>query len=64
MLKPIRDKGNKIEFSALSLFDNMTDEDLIAVSIAGQLFNLCLALSLDLEQLDNKKSKNSDTYLA
>jgi len=33
----------------LTLFNNMSDEDFIAVHNAGQLKNLCLALSLDLE---------------
>jgi hypothetical protein len=64
MLKPIEDKENKIEFSALSLFNSMTDEDFIAVKNAGQLLNLCLALSLDLEKIDSEKSKNTNSYLA
>ena len=33
----------------LTLFNNMTDEDFIAIHNAGQLKSLCLALSLDLE---------------
>ena len=38
-----------MESPTLTLFNNMSDEDFIAVHKAGQLKNLCLALSLDLE---------------
>jgi hypothetical protein len=33
----------------LTLFNNLTDEDFIAIHEAGQLKSLCLALSLDIE---------------
>ena len=33
----------------LTLFNNLSDEDFMAVHNAGQLKSLCLALSLDLE---------------
>ena len=33
----------------LTLFNHLTDEDFIAIHDAGQLNNLCLALSLDLQ---------------
>jgi hypothetical protein len=42
----------------LTLFNNMTDEDFIAIHKAGQLKNLCLALSLDLEPLSTKDLLN------
>ena len=42
----------------LTLFNNMTDEDFIAIHNAGQLKNLCLALSLDLEPLSTKDLLN------
>tara|TARA_R110001592_G_scaffold166737_2_gene401929 strand:+ start:789 stop:935 length:147 start_codon:yes stop_codon:yes gene_type:complete len=38
-----------MESPTLTLFNNMSDADFIAVHNAGQLKNLCLALSLDLE---------------
>tara|TARA_R110000772_G_scaffold67262_1_gene149340 strand:- start:360 stop:506 length:147 start_codon:yes stop_codon:yes gene_type:complete len=38
-----------MEYSTLTLFNNMSDEDFIAIHKSGQLKNLCLALSLDLE---------------
>ena len=42
----------------LTLFNNMTDEDFIAIHKAGQLKNLCLALSFDLEPLSTKDLLN------
>jgi len=33
----------------LTLFNNLTDEDFLAVHNSGQLKSLCMALSLDLE---------------
>ena len=48
MSKPIRDKVSKMELSIISLFNTLTDEDLIAIHNAGQLKKLCLVLSLDL----------------
>ena len=33
----------------LTLFNNLTDEDFIAIHDAGQLKSLCLALSMDIE---------------
>jgi len=48
MSKPIEDRENKMQVRALTLFNNMTDEDFIYVHEAGQLNRLCMALSLDL----------------
>jgi|TARA_B110000046_G_C12922340_1_gene367718 ribosomal protein L24 len=57
MLKPIRDKEDSMHLSTLSLFNHMTDDDFLAVHNAGQLKNLCLALSLDMQSLKDKKVK-------
>jgi len=48
-------------FKVQTLFNNMSDEDFLAVHEAGQLKNLCYALSIDLQPKDNEKST---TYLA
>lgn len=61
MLKHIEDKENKMELSTISLFNNLTDEDFIAIHNAGQLKKLCLALSLDLNSGYNEKN---NTYSA
>lgn len=45
----------------IDLFNNLTDEDFMAIHDAGQLKQLCLALSLDLNSSDIKKNK---TYTA
>lgn len=44
----IEDKENKMQVRAITLFNNMTDEDFMYVHEAGQLKKLCMALSLDL----------------
>ncbi len=61
MLNLIGDKEDSMDLSTLSSFNHMTDEDFLAVHNAGQLKNLCLALSLDLQSLKDKKCK---TYSA
>ena len=61
MLKHIEDKEDKMRFKVRTLFNNMTDDDFIAVHNAGQLSNLCLALSIDLQPKDNEKDT---TYYA
>ena len=58
MSKPIGDKVSKMELSIISLFNNLTDEDFMAIHNAGQLKKLCLALSLDL-QPKNYEEDNS-----
>ena len=57
MLKLIGDKEDSMDLSTLSLFNHMTDEDFLAVHNAGQLKNMCLALSLDMQSLKDKKLK-------
>ena len=61
MSKPIEVKENNRNLSTISLFSHMTDEDFLAIHNAGQLKNLCNALSLDLHSANNKKT---NTYIA
>ena len=61
MSKHIGAKASKMELSTLALFNHMTDEDFMAVHKAGQLENLCHALSLDLQP---KVNEENYTYTA
>jgi len=61
MLKRIRGKEGKMELSTISLFNHLTDEDFLAIHNAGQLKNLCQALTLDLQ---HKKEGKDTTYSA
>tara|TARA_B100000768_G_scaffold176947_1_gene190455 strand:+ start:642 stop:800 length:159 start_codon:yes stop_codon:yes gene_type:complete len=45
---------NIMDLNALSLFNNLTDEDFIAIHEAGQLKNLCYALSFDLQKINTQ----------
>lgn len=56
MSKHTRGKVNKMELSTIALFNHMTDEDFIAIHNAGQLKNLCQALTIDLQPKDYKKN--------
>ena len=64
MSKPIEVKENNMRLSTLSLIKHMTEEDFIAIHNAGQLKNLCMALSLDLQSIEDGKIKNDNTYSA
>ncbi len=64
MSKPIEVKGNRMQLSTIALFNHMTEEDFIAIHNAGQLKNLCMALSLDLQPIDDEKFKENNTYTA
>ena len=64
MSKPIEVKGNKMQLNTIALFNHMTEEDFIAIHNAGQLKNLCMALSLDLQPIDDEKLKEDNTYSA
>ena len=64
MSKPIEVKENKMQLSTIALFNHMTEEDFIAIHNAGQLKNLCMALSLDLQPIDDEKFKEDNTYSA
>ena len=55
MPKRIEDRVDKMELNTISLFNNLTDEDFMAIHHAGQLKRLCLALSLDLNSKYNEK---------
>jgi hypothetical protein len=61
MLKHTRGKADKMELSTIALFNHMTDDDFIAIHDAGQMMNLCYALTLDLQSQSYKKNNN---YLA
>ena len=61
MLKHTRGKADKMELSTIALFNHMTDDDFIAIHKAGQMQNLCQALSIDLQPKDNEKN---NTYTA
>ncbi len=61
MSKPIEVKENRMELSTIALFNHMTDEDFMAVHNAGQLKNLCQALTLDLQP---KSYEENSTYAA
>ena len=61
MSKLIGGKADKMELSTIALFNHMTDEDFMAVHKAGQLENLCHALSLDLQP---KANEENYTYTA
>ena len=63
MLKSIGDKDDKMEFTSIQFFNMMTDEDFIAVHEAGQLTNLCLALSLDLQTQNHGKNKTYSAWM-
>ena len=60
----IEDKVNKMELSTLTLFNHMTDEDFLTIHNAGQLKSLCMALSLDLQSVNNEEIKNNNSYSA
>ena len=64
MSKPIEVKENKMQLSTIALFNHMTEEDFIAIHNAGQLKNLCVALSLDLQPINDEKFKEDNTYSA
>jgi len=42
----------------LTLLNNLTDEDFIAIHKSGQLKSLCLALSLDIESTSSSSPKD------
>jgi hypothetical protein len=58
MSKHIGGKGNRMEFSTITIFNNLTDEDFMAIHEAGQLKKLCLALTLDLNMSRNEKDNH------
>ena len=61
MSKLIEGKAGRMELSTIALFNHMIDEDFMADHKAGQLENLCHALSLDLQP---KVNEENYTYTA
>ena len=61
MSKLTKDKVGRMELSTIAIFNNMTDDDFMAVHNAGQLKNFCYALTLDLQP---KSDEKDSTYLA
>ena len=61
MSKHIEAKGNRMQLSTIALFNTMTEEDFMAIHNAGQLKNLCQALTLDLQP---KSYEENSTYSA
>jgi len=41
--------------TSVDLFNNLTDEDFVAIHDAGQLKSLCQALSLDLQPMNHEE---------
>ena len=58
MLKHIEGKEDRMELNTISIFNNLTDEDFMAIHEAGQLKRLCLALTLDLNISKNEKNNS------
>ena len=56
MLNFIEVKGNNMTtMSPIQLFNNLSNEDLLAVVEAGQLTNFCNALTLDMISTSDEK---------
>tara|TARA_B100001287_G_scaffold160508_1_gene134923 strand:- start:1256 stop:1438 length:183 start_codon:yes stop_codon:yes gene_type:complete len=54
MLKHIGDKAGKMIPTPVTLFNNLSNSDLIAIAEAGELKNFCYALTLDLGTRNEK----------
>ncbi len=61
MLNPIKDKVSKIMTTPISLFNNLSNSDLVVIAEAGELNNFCNALTLD---LITEKGEEITTYKA
>ena len=59
MLNYIKDKEINLNIRTIDLFNNMTDDDFLIIHEAGQLKNLCYALTLDLQPKTNEKKQCS-----
>ena len=57
MLNPIEDKVSKMVTTPVSLFNNLSNGDLIVIAEAGELKNFCNALTLDLITENDEKNK-------
>ena len=56
MLNPIGDKVSKMITTPVTLFNNLSNSDLIAIHEAGELKNFCNALTLDVITGDNEEN--------
>ncbi len=61
MLNNIEDKVSKIMTTPISLFNNLSNSDLVVIAEAGELNNFCNALTLD---IITKKGEEITTYEA
>ena len=55
MSKLIEDKAGRRMFRPTDLFNHMSDDDFMLVHESGQLHNLCMALSVDLQPKSDEK---------
>ena len=49
------DKVGRKMFRPMDLFNHMSDDDFMLVHESGQLYNLCMALSVDLQPKSDEK---------
>ena len=61
MLNPIEDRVNKMMTTPITLFNNLSNSDLVVIAEAGELKNFCNALTLD---LITEKDEKDTTYEA
>lgn len=55
MLNLIEDKESKMTATPVQLFNNLNNDDLLAIVDAGELKNFCNVLTLDLLTRDNEE---------
>tara|TARA_A100001035_G_scaffold238681_1_gene203415 strand:- start:969 stop:1202 length:234 start_codon:yes stop_codon:yes gene_type:complete len=55
MSKLIEDRVGRRMFKPIDLFNHMSDDDFMMVHESGQLYNLCMALSVDLQPKSDEK---------
>tara|TARA_Y100000361_G_scaffold105207_1_gene94879 strand:- start:535 stop:768 length:234 start_codon:yes stop_codon:yes gene_type:complete len=55
MSKLIEDRVGRKMFRPMDLFNHMSDDDFMLVHESGQLYNLCMALSVDLQPKSDEK---------
>ena len=55
MSKLIEDRVGRKMFRPMDLFNHMSDDDFMLVHQSGQLYNLCMALSVDLQPKNDEK---------
>jgi hypothetical protein len=61
MLNNIEDKVSKIMTTPITLFNNLSNSDLVVIAEAGELKNFCNALTLD---IITEKGEENTTYEA